>query len=444
MELAIAAARKSTAEDERTHPMVGAVAVRGNQILGTAYRGESGPGHHAEYVLLEKKLQGESLEGATIYTTLEPCTSRNHPKTPCVERIISRGVKRVVIGTFDPNPDIRGLGVLRLRDAGVAIDVFDVDRMVEVEELNRDFIAVQRKAHGLAPPLTAELLDQLHVGSLQAWYQTVNSIYWNRNFHLRPAEILVHLVEVVGGLSSIASNKRKPGVDANAYVAKALAWWLALSGKLGISNIEDMLWDKFPSCCPYCHARPCLGDQCAEMKRRKPGPDWQELSELGTRADRPERLGEWQRMFGAIYPAGQVSDLGAVFGRLSEELGEVAEAVRIFPAEPGYYLSEASDVFAWLMQVQNHLDRDAGIDTGDRGFPLERVMARSYPGGCRDCGRLVCACPPILPSTIGRIAHEVPAGSTEDGEDGRFVPPDKARRLFQSPERRTQGDSGTQ
>lgn len=83
------------------------------------------------------------------------------------------------------------------------------------------------------------------------------------------------------------------------------------------------------------------------------------------------------------------------------------------------------------MQVQNHLDRDAGITIEERGVQLEKVMARSYPAGCRDCGRLVCACPPILNSTIGRIAHEVPSGRGRLEGGGRFIAPDKARQLFQ-------------
>lgn len=140
MKLAIREARRSEPEDDRPHPHVGVVVVRGDEVLATACRGDKTPGEHAEYGALEKKLKTETLAGCTVYTTLEPCTTRNHPKVPCVERLIQRRVRRVVIGALDPDQRITGKGILRLRRAGIAVDLFPPDLMGEVEELNRDFI----------------------------------------------------------------------------------------------------------------------------------------------------------------------------------------------------------------------------------------------------------------------------------------------------------------
>ena len=109
MEMAIEEARKSTGEDGRSHPKVGAVVVKDGRVLAKAHRGEF-LGCHAEYIALEKKLVDQSLAGSTVYTTLEPCTSRNHPKIPCASRLIERKVARVVIGILDPNPKISGRG----------------------------------------------------------------------------------------------------------------------------------------------------------------------------------------------------------------------------------------------------------------------------------------------------------------------------------------------
>ena len=140
MEKAVKEARKSVDEDGRVHPKVGVVVARGGKELAGTHRGEVASGDHAEFTALEKKLADEAVAGATVYTTLEPCTTRNHPKLPCADRLIERKVKRVVIGMLDPNPQIRGIGYQKLRNANIAVDLFDDDLKAEIEDMNREFM----------------------------------------------------------------------------------------------------------------------------------------------------------------------------------------------------------------------------------------------------------------------------------------------------------------
>jgi pyrimidine deaminase RibD-like protein/NTP pyrophosphatase (non-canonical NTP hydrolase) len=428
MRMAIDAARKCQAEDDRIHPKVGVVVARDGKPPLVSYRGEVAPGDHAEYTALERHLADESVAGATIYCTLEPCTTRNHPKVPCADRISERKVSRVVIGMLDPNPEIMGRGIYRLRQANIHVDLFPPDLMAEVEELNRDFSRDQRKSD--TPIVTDDLISENSGRRLDDWYKSLNRTYWNRNFDREPSSIFSHLVEVVGGLSLLASNKRKVGVDPESHIAKAIAWWMALCGKVGIKSVEAVLWDKFPRVCPYCQKLPHDPDVCAEQKAAGRGPNWDMLSSLGKAREVPSRLREWQRMFSTIYPAQQTEEYGPSFARLAEELGELAEAVRIFRSEPGYFLSEAADVFAWLMHIQNIVDSRKNVKVDARGHALEVAMSKAYPNGCKDCGKRICVCPAILPSTIGRIAHEVPANRGAFDSMGRFMTPERTSAFF--------------
>jgi diaminohydroxyphosphoribosylaminopyrimidine deaminase/5-amino-6-(5-phosphoribosylamino)uracil reductase len=103
------------------HPLVGAVLVRQNKVVGEGWYEYEGV-RHAEVIALERA--GDRARGATLYVTLEPCS--HHGRTPpCAEAVAAAGVARVVVGARDPNPLVDGRGIDRLRAAGIEVDLLD-------------------------------------------------------------------------------------------------------------------------------------------------------------------------------------------------------------------------------------------------------------------------------------------------------------------------------
>jgi diaminohydroxyphosphoribosylaminopyrimidine deaminase/5-amino-6-(5-phosphoribosylamino)uracil reductase len=99
------------------NPMVGAVLVRENQIVGEGYH-RYAERHHAEVWALEQAK--EQARGATLYVNLEPCSHFGRTP-PCVDRMIEAGVARVVAAMQDPNPRVAGSGFQKLQAAGIAL-----------------------------------------------------------------------------------------------------------------------------------------------------------------------------------------------------------------------------------------------------------------------------------------------------------------------------------
>ncbi len=101
----------------RPNPCVGCLIVRDDKIIAEGWHQKAGE-DHAEIVAL--KLAGEKAKEATVYVTLEPCSHQG--KTgPCVEALISAGVKTVVVAMEDPNPNVCGQGIEALKKAGIEI-----------------------------------------------------------------------------------------------------------------------------------------------------------------------------------------------------------------------------------------------------------------------------------------------------------------------------------
>lgn len=99
----------------RPNPMVGALIVKDGEVIASSYHVSAG-GPHAEISAL--KIAGEAARGSTVYINLEPCS--HHGRTPpCAQALIDAGVKRVVAGIIDPNPQVSGSGIAMLEAAGI-------------------------------------------------------------------------------------------------------------------------------------------------------------------------------------------------------------------------------------------------------------------------------------------------------------------------------------
>jgi diaminohydroxyphosphoribosylaminopyrimidine deaminase/5-amino-6-(5-phosphoribosylamino)uracil reductase len=116
MREALAAARRGLGRTS-PNPAVGAVVVQGGRIVGRGHHARAG-GPHAEVAAL--RAAGTAARGADLYTTLEPCDHFGRTP-PCSLAILDAGIRRVFVGSRDPNPLVQGRGVARLRRKGVEV-----------------------------------------------------------------------------------------------------------------------------------------------------------------------------------------------------------------------------------------------------------------------------------------------------------------------------------
>jgi diaminohydroxyphosphoribosylaminopyrimidine deaminase/5-amino-6-(5-phosphoribosylamino)uracil reductase len=122
------------------NPMVGCVIVYDGNIVAEGFHEFYG-GPHAEPNAI-KQVDDELMKKCTLYVSLEPCS--HHGKTPpCADLIISKGIKKVVVGNLDSNPLVAGKGIQKLKDAGIEVEYGILDK--ECRELNKRFFTFHEK-----------------------------------------------------------------------------------------------------------------------------------------------------------------------------------------------------------------------------------------------------------------------------------------------------------
>lgn len=168
-------------------PPVGAIVVRDGIIVG---QGATSPpyGPHAEVHALNAA--GEKARGADLYVTLEPCCITIHTP-PCTSAIIAAGIRRVIVGSLDPNPRVSGQGIALLREAGIEVRIEEESAIAA--EIIRPFATFVRHKRPYVTAKWAMTLDgKVATRSGDAyWISSSEARYWVHDLRDRVDAILV-------------------------------------------------------------------------------------------------------------------------------------------------------------------------------------------------------------------------------------------------------------
>lgn len=189
-------------------------------------------------------------------------------------------------------------------------------------------------------------------------------------------QIIARLLEVVANCSQFINEGDEKGIAEK--LPSLFAWYCSLIVKANLNkNLSEVIWKKFPKCCPYCLISPC---NCLQKRR----PLTENIGELTNKAkenidSKPRTLREWQEMFGTIYPRDPKQyDPKNNLLHLIEELGESAEAYRY--CKVSNLGSELADVLTWILGVANLLDSKArcGLINAYKHYDLAECVFKTY------------------------------------------------------------------
>jgi len=242
--------------------------------------------------------------------------------------------------------------------------------------------------------------------SLDQLYKMTSHVYAEQNFHRPISATFLHFVEVCGMLTALARKKKREAFSFEDSICKSLGWLFPLLAKCGVNSVEKLVFRKFPYVCPYCRKCPHVDFECKAVRGTDQTVDHpalrQKVRENSSRT--PKGLNEWQQMFQDIYPRAPDTNRSAI--GLMEELGELAEAIRVFERHPRFLAGEVADVFSYLMGLANEFNVQKAM-SNEPAFDFEQEYLRRYPGVCIACGNPICTCPSVPPATIGRMAKEL-------------------------------------
>jgi NTP pyrophosphatase (non-canonical NTP hydrolase) len=255
---------------------------------------------------------------------------------------------------------------------------------------------------------------QISSPRLDDLYRMVAYIYGDKLSSRSSEATFSHLVEVCGMLTIHDRDKKREGLDVTDALCKALGWYFPLLAKFKVNSIEELVFRKFPLVCPYCREAPHNEAKCKQVKGTRATVNHEDLTRIAKMnwTSRPTTLDDWQGMFQNIYPRQLTDARGRSTVGLLEELGELAEAVRVGDAHPKYFLGEAADTFSYIMGIANEHSVRVQMQS-NQIFSFQDEFLKRYPGLCTQCGYKVCSCPSIPEATIGRMAKELGIATEE-------------------------------
>jgi nucleoside phosphorylase/NTP pyrophosphatase (non-canonical NTP hydrolase) len=250
--------------------------------------------------------------------------------------------------------------------------------------------------------------------SLDDIYHMLAHIYSDKNVERPVTVTLAHFIEVCGMLTTHAKEKNREEFSIEDALCKTLGWYFPLLAKFKVRSVQELIYRKYPNVCPYCRLEIHEEKKCKQIRGTHATVDHGALRGAYNRNKNimPVSLNEWQEMFARIYPRSLKGRDWSV-NSLFEELGELAEAIRVFETHPKYFAGEAADVFSYIMGIAT--EHSLVLQSQNKPeFNFEGEFLKRYPGLCPQCGYQICICPVIPDATIGRMAKELPLAPDDD------------------------------
>jgi diaminohydroxyphosphoribosylaminopyrimidine deaminase/5-amino-6-(5-phosphoribosylamino)uracil reductase len=215
--IAISLAKQAKRENIKGNPFVGAIVVsETGEIIGSGFH-EIWGGKHAEVFAIEEALLKTSdLSRCTLYVTLEPC-SHLGKTPPCTDLILQSGIKKVFIGSLDPNPKVSGFELLKQK--GIDIEFFEIEEAIE---LNKVFFVNQKKHRPfarlkIAATIAGKMADY---DTNSKWItNTVSRAYVHSNIRTEVDAVLSTAKTVIEDKATLNIRiENRPSIELNAVI----------------------------------------------------------------------------------------------------------------------------------------------------------------------------------------------------------------------------------